>query len=40
MKVFEKGTIVEAHRLPDPVGRKLIHYLARTFDVPIHLFYN
>jgi hypothetical protein len=40
MKVFEKGNVVESHRLPDPVGKKMLHYLARVFEVPIHLFYE
>jgi hypothetical protein len=30
----------EIHRLPDTLGRKLIGYLSRKFEVPVQLFWH
>lgn len=30
----------EIHRLPDMLGRKMVGYLARKFEVPIQLFWH
>ena len=40
MLVLAKGDVLEARRLPEYLGRQLIHYLARKFDIPIHHFYH
>ena len=40
MMVLEKGDRIEDRRIPNPVGRRLLHYFQRHFDVPIHYFYN
>lgn len=38
--VLAKGDVLEVRSLPNPISRKMTHYLARKFDVAIHLFYN
>jgi len=38
--VIAKGEDLEVRALSDPIKRKMIRYLARKFEVPIHLFYN
>jgi hypothetical protein len=40
MLTFSRGEIVVSMRLPEECKKKLINYLARQFDIPIHLFYN
>ena len=40
MFVLAKGERLEALELPQAVGRQMIHYLARHYDVPIHYFYH
>ena len=40
MLVLVKGDILEARRIPEYLGRQLLHYLARKFDIPIHHFYH
>ena len=37
---LSKGEVIETHNLQDPLSRRMVHYLSRTFDVPVHLFYN
>jgi len=38
--VLVKSDAIEAQLLPAVAGRKLLHYLARKFGVPIHHFFN
>jgi hypothetical protein len=38
--IFAKGSILETRVMPEEVGKKMLHYLGRTFGVPIHHFYN
>jgi hypothetical protein len=38
--ILIKGTTVESKPLPNPVGRRLVQYLKRTYDIPIHFFYH
>ena len=40
MVVLEKGGTVEARRLPDRPGKKLLHYIARKYEIPIYKFYE
>ena len=35
-----KGDVIEVLLLPPVVERRLLHYLQRKFDVPIHHFFN
>lgn len=37
---LSKNDVIETHKLQSPLSRRMIHYLSRTFDVSIHLFYN
>lgn len=37
--VDPKGTL-QVHALPDVLDRRMLHYLARKYSVPIHHFYN
>jgi hypothetical protein len=39
VSLFKDGE-VDARRLPSEVSRRVLHYLARRFGVPIHHFYN
>ena len=38
--VLAKGEVVETRIIPDEVGKKLLHYFERRFEVPLHHFYN
>jgi hypothetical protein len=38
--ILAKGDVLETRVIPDEVGKKLLHYLERTFQVPIYHFYN
>ena len=38
--VLAKSGYLEVRVLPDPISRKMIHYLSRKFEVSIHLFYS
>jgi len=38
--VLTKDNIIDSRKLPEIVGRRLVHYLSRRFKVHIHLFYN
>jgi len=40
MLVLEKGGRIEDRRIPERVGRRLLQYFQRQFDIPIHHFYN
>jgi hypothetical protein len=40
MLVLAKGNKVEGQRLPKMVSRKMLHYLARKYDIYIHHFYH
>ena len=40
MYVLAKSGIVEAHRMPDRVGRRKLQHFHRKFGIPIHHFYN
>jgi hypothetical protein len=40
MYVLAKGDVVKVERLTDPVSRKMVHYLARIFDIGVHEFYH
>jgi hypothetical protein len=35
-----KGELVASYSLPAMVGRRLLQYFKRTFDIPIHHFYH
>jgi len=35
-----RGDVVESKTIPKSVGRRLIQYLKRRFDIPIHHFYR
>ncbi|PYT49516.1 MAG: hypothetical protein DMG44_10650 [Acidobacteria bacterium] len=39
MLVLAKGNRIEGQRLPNPVSRKMISYLARQYGIPIEKFY-
>ena len=38
--ILAKGEVLETRVIPDEVGKKLLHYFERTFNVPLHHFYN
>jgi hypothetical protein len=40
MVIIAKGDVVDVRRLDSLVGRRMLHYLQRKFDIPIHHFYN
>lgn len=40
MMILAKGDYIETRDIPADCGTKLLHYLARKFDVPIHHFFN
>jgi hypothetical protein len=40
MVTLAKGDRIEDQKLPDPVGRHMLHYLDYHFGVPIHHFYH
>ena len=40
MYVLAKGEIVKVERLTDPISRRMVHYLARTFNIGVHEFYH
>lgn len=35
-----RGDIVDSIMIPEWVGRRLVQYLKRTFDIPVHHFYR
>ncbi len=35
-----RGDIVESKMIPEAVGRRLVQYLKRRFDIPVHHFYR
>lgn len=35
-----KAEIIDVRTLPPRCGRRLLQYLSRTFNIPIHHFYN
>jgi hypothetical protein len=40
MMVLIKGDKVDARRIPEEVPRRVLQYLKRHFNIPIHHFYN
>ncbi len=40
MMILAKGDKLEAKKIPQKCGRKLLHYLSRNYGVPVHIFYN
>lgn len=40
MMILAKGDILEVRRIPERVKKKSLHYLSRTFDIPIYIFFN
>ena len=38
--VLAKDGILDVRVFEERVGRRIVHTLARKFDIPIHLFYN
>jgi hypothetical protein len=38
--VLSKGDILEVHKLPDPLHRRMIGRLANRFGIPVHKFYH
>jgi len=40
MMILAKGDKLESRIIPKRASKKLLQYFARTYNVPIHLFYN
>lgn len=40
MMLLVKGDIIISQKMPPALARKMIQYLARKFNVPVHHFYN
>lgn len=38
--VLKKGDLMEVHEFPPSVNRRILHYLKRKFDIPIHHFFH
>lgn len=38
--IIEKDETIEVHNLKPQVSKRMLQYLKRKFDVPIHHFYN
>jgi hypothetical protein len=40
MMLLVKGDVILSQTMPPALARKKVHYLARTFTIPVHHFYN
>lgn len=38
--ILSKGSTLEEQTFTDPVGKRVLHYLARHFDIPVHFFWH
>jgi len=38
--VLGKGDVLDVRQIPEEVHRRMVHALARKFDIAKHLFYN
>jgi hypothetical protein len=40
MMTLSQGDVLDSRIIPEEVGKKMLHYLERKFQIPLHHFYN